>query len=277
MAPRRKTIRRRPRRAKKTRSNMSKTVKAIVKKEIARSNENKIVTQNGVANTLPGNTYAEFVLPNANNGNQFRGLLPRMADGPEANQRVGNSITPKVLKVRGLLFFNGTVPESYDYTVRMMVLTHKSQKNQDDLTAVGTTYSGTVLWNSIGTSAGPTPYQGCDPYYNTLPINRRAWNVLSDKKYHLRKGPAVGSGGIPSQEETFMSPSRSVPFELVLTQKQLPAKLLYQSANADIPTNYAPILVMGWTDNTGNITVGNTTHFGDVQIQWTSSLIYEDA
>lgn len=291
MAPRRKTLRRRaPRRkTKKTRSNMSKTVRKIVKSEIARSNENKLVMINGQVNTPVGNDYNENLAPAIADNTYFRGLLPRIADGTDAYQRLGNSITPKVLKVRGLVYFNsGTIAApSWDFTLRLMVLTHKSQKNQDELTkssvppvtvppSVGqVAYYSTLLWN--GQTGTAVDYKGLAPYYNTLPINRKNWNVLADRQISLRKG--LGDAAITpvSAGETFKSPTRAVPFEFVLTQKQLPAKLLYQGPGTDIPTNFAPVLALGWVDNCASIPIGTTAQDPTVQIQWTSSLIYEDA
>lgn len=294
MAPRRKMTRRRaPRKTtRKTRSNMSKTVRKIVKKEIARSNENKIVMINGNANTPIGNDYpgtGEDLAPAIRDNTYFRGLLPRISDGTDAFQRVGNSITPKVLKVRGLVYFNPDViaSSSWDFTLRLMVLTHKSQKNQDELTrssvppvtvppSVGQVpYWNSLIWNAqTGTSV---PYLGLQPYYNQLPLNRRNWNVLMDRQITLRKG--LGDSAITpvSAAETFKSPTRAVPFEFVLTQKQLPAKLQYNGPGTDIPTNFAPVLAMGWVSNDGSLSVTNTVQDPTVQIQWTSSLIYEDA
>ena len=271
-APRRPRV---PRR--KNVGKVSKAVKVEVAKQLAKSLENKMCMINGrgANNGTPiGTTYLEQAYQQLNDDTMFRGLIPRISDGTDAYQRMGNSITPKVLKIKGLLYFPYAVPESYDLTVRLMVVTHKSQKNQDELTSGAQNYFSTLMWNPI--TAQPVAYLGCEPYYNQLPVNRRQWNVLSDKQIHMRKSLGDAASANPSLGETFMSSTRSVPFEIVLTQKHLPAKLLYQAPGGDIPTNFAPVLAIGWTDNTGFISVG-TTNTPIVAIQWTSSLIFEDA
>lgn len=258
---------------------VSKAVKVEVAKQLSKSQENKLALINGLSNTAVGTQYLEYVSQQIEINSRFRGLLPRISDGTDAFQRMGNSITPKVLKIKGLLYFIRTNPFAQDLTVRVMVVTHRSIKNQDELTSgvSATNYATTLLWN--GQTAQPVAYLGNEPYYNQLPINRRAWNVLADKQIHLRKGYSWPGATVTneSQGETFMSPTRSVPFEIVLTQKQLPAKLLYQAPGSDVPTNFAPVLAMGWADNTHTYQVPDSVDANIVGIQWTSSLIYEDA
>lgn len=255
---------------------VSKAVKVEVAKQLSKGLENKMIMRNGNADVAVGITYQEFVKMAITADTDFRQLVPRLTDGTDAYNRVGNSITPKVLKIRGIVFINGNVIPSLDYTLRLMVVTSKLQKETTALTTTGSYYT-TLLWNPQ--VAFPVAYLGGDPYYNQLPINRRAWNVLADKQIHLRKGfPWPGATVTsPSEGETFMSPTRSVPFEIVLTQKQLPAKFLYQAPGSDFPTNFAPVLAVGFTDNTGMNTVGSVALDSNVQIQWQSSLIYEDA
>jgi len=191
---------------------------------------------------------------------------------------VGNVITPKVLKVKGLIFFDPVTSASWNWEVRAMIVTNKTVRSQAMLTAAGADYVKNLLWD--GQSGTPTTYLGCEPYYNQLPINRRNWNVLFDKKINLRKGLSDAAITPPCAAETFKSPTRSVPFEFVLTQKQLPAKFVYDAAGAtstDLPTNFAPVLALGWVDEDGAIQVGNTAQGTALRVQWTSTLIYEDA
>lgn len=266
-APRRKNV-----------GKVSAAVKVEVAKQLSKSQENKLAMINGLSNTAVGTPYIEYVAQQIDINPNLRGLLPRISDGTDAFQRLGNSITPKVLKIRGLVYFIRTEEFAHDLTLRLMVLTHRSIKNQDELTGSTTTnYTDTLLWN--GQTGDAVAYGGNEPYYNQLPINRRAWNVLGDKQIHLRKAFSWPGATVTnaSQGETFMSPTRSVPFEFVLTQKQLPAKLLYQGPGTDVPTNFAPVLAMGWADNTRTLQVGTDTNTNIVGIQWTSSLIYEDA
>ena len=253
-------------------------VRKEVAKQISKAQENKLAMKLGKATNAVGSSFVEYIYPRCTIDPHLRGLLPPVIDGTDTNQRVGNSISPKVLKIRGLVYINWAITQSTDFTVRMMVLTNKTVKDQTQLTQIGTAdFAPTILWDGQASPPTATAYQGCQPYYNQLPINRRQWNVLFDRPLHLRKSLMwPGSGGGPQQSTVY--PNHGVPFEFVLTAKHLPAKLQYASGLGNsYPTNFAPVLAMGWTDNTGGISVGDPNQDEIVSIQWTSSLIYEDS
>lgn len=253
-------------------------VKQEVAKQISKKAENKLIYQVGNTNQPISSTYpVEWVGPGVTQTTvPLRPLLPAMVSGTEGNQRLGLNVSPKVLKIRGTIGFNYDAISSEDYSVRLMVVTNRSQKSMPPLVAdAAGVYSSTLMWD--GQKAEGTPYLGCAPYYNTLPINNKSWNVLDDRIIHLRKGlgEVIGTNN-ESQGEVFMSSTRSATFEIVLTQKELPATLKYESDTSPYPTNYAPVLCIGWVDNTNAISPGDTLHNKEVYVQWTSYMIYED-
>lgn len=254
-----------------------KAVVTIVQKTLSKALENKLAVINGKANTDFGVPHAtEYILPRIDTTSTWP-ILPQVPVGMLGNERIGNVITPKVLKVRGTVYFNwdGSIPalaSSRYLDVRMMVVTNKQQKYYPDLAAnPSSVYTNTLLWN--GQAGEPMAYEGCQLYYNTVPINRRGWNVLEDKLIHLRKGLGAGGGST----EVFGSSTRSANFEFVLTQKDLPATFKYNEVGDGYPTNYAPVMYIGFADATGAMDISDINSDKVLAIEYTSQLIYEDA
>lgn len=257
---------------------VAQAVKTEVAKQIAKKSENKLIMEVGLANTNISADYPiEWVPPQIAGSSAFRPVLPAIGQGTDANQRIGLNITPKALKLKGTVSFSYDLGFSSDYCLRLMVLTNKSTKTMPALiNNSGSVFSDTLMWD--GQTANGIAYSGCQPYFNMLPINNKCWNVLEDRLVHMRKGlGGAGSIAPPYDGETFMSPTRSFNFEFLLTSKDMPASLKYNS-DADIyPTNFAPVLAMGWVDQTGGLQVSTGgVHQKDVAIEWTSYLIYED-
>jgi len=268
------------RKTKKKVVSQPKAVVAIVKRELAKAIENKLIMENGLLNTpisngLGGN-YVQSILPRIDTTSTYP-VLPKLNVGTEAYQRVGTSVKPLVIKIKGTIYYSYDTPAiaSRDLSVRLMILTNKSSKFMPDLVANPTNlYTNTLLWN--GQVGDSTAYQGCQPYYNTLPINNRQWNVITDRKYNMLKG--LGTGAVPSNGEVFLSGARSHQFEIVLTSKHLPASLKYDGGLGTVyPTNYAPVMYMGFVDNTGEMIIGDTNSDRILDIQYTVTMIYEDA
>ena len=257
---------------------VTQAVKTEVAKQIAKKSENKLIMQVGLANTNISADYPlEYVTPQIAGLSAFRPILPGMVAGTDANQRIGLNITPKALKLKGTISFAYDLLYSSDYCLRLMVLTNKSQKSMPALVAnAASVYSDTLMWD--GQTANGISYSGCQPYFNMLPINNKCWNILEDRLVHMRKGLGGGQSIAPPYDgEVFMSPTRSFNFEIVLTQKDMPATLKFNADTDAYPTNFAPVLALGWVDQTGGIPVSTGgAHQKDVLIEWTSYLIYED-
>jgi hypothetical protein len=259
--------------------NLGTAVKQEVAKQIAKKTENKLIMQNGFVNTPVGGNYTEYILPRIDTTSTYP-LLPALNTGTELYERVGGVIEPKALKLRGTLFYDytNTDASSRALDIRLMVLTNKSQRSMPDLVAnAGNQYTSTLMWN--GQAGDSTSYQGCQPYYNQLPINRKSWNVIEDRIIHLRKGLGVATAPLPpSTGEVFLSPQRSHTFEIVLTAKDLPASLKYDGGLGTLyPTNFAPVFYIGFVDVTGAMAVGDINSDKVVQFQYETSLIFEDS
>lgn len=250
-------------------------VKNAVKHELSKAAENKYITRLGSANATIGTSYgSEFVTPAIPLNSSVRPLLPTIVEGTDANQRIGNTITPKYLKVKCHVTFSNDITQSAIRDVRFMFLKNKSVKDTAMLTsdtAGVPNYALELLWN--GQTATPTDYKGCEPYYNKLPINRKQWDVVEDKIVRIAKSESDTS---PSANGVKAITSQyAQEFEVSIP---LPAKLYYDGGpGVTYPSNFAPVLAIGWVDPMMTTTVGTTDHPKDVMVQWTSSLSFEDA
>lgn len=251
-------------------------VKTEVKKQMSKAIENKYSFRINRLNESPGTDPAfEWVTPSIPLNSSFRALLPAITEGTDGNQRLGKSIVPKCLKVRVTCSIGPAIIQSMVRHVRFMFLTNKSVKDQLMLTTDGTdvpNYAAELLWN--GKTATPDVYKGGQPYYNHMPINRKQWNVLKVHDVVLAKSLSVDSN-TPDQKIGAITSQYSHTFEVVL---ECPAKLHYDGGNTtEFPSNFAPIMAIGWIDPSG-VTSSNTENSPqEVQVQWTSSLTYEDA
>lgn len=247
-------------------------VKAEVAKQIARKTENKLVMENGLSKIPLGTTYTEYVTPTIKT-TSLRPALPALVEGVDPNQRVGAAVAPKVIKIRGTLCFANDYVEGFAADVRIMVVTSKQQRFMADLIAdPGGQYSNALLWD--GQTGQPAQYKGGQPYYNLLPVNNKAWKVLHDQVVHLRNS----NGALPSPAfQDFVGTQYSKDFEIVLTAADIPAELKYNGGlGIKYPTNFAPILAIGWTYPDTAISAVDLAYEKVITLQYTVSMIYED-
>jgi len=259
---------------------LSKPVKAAVNKLISGRLENKICSQFGLLSYPVNGNWAETVFcdisgtTTGTTTNGFRPMLPKLTEGAALNERIGAQLQPKSLKLRGTIYLATDVSGSRNYTVRLICVTSKQQKQTDELlTNTGNLYTDQLMWDAQADDS--VAYEGCRVIQNTIPINRLAYNVLGDKKYHLTCGSASASL-TATQQQVFMSSIISQDFEVVLTQKDMPKNLKYDGKAFYWPNNFAPVFGIGIVDNLGKLNngAGNTA---EILVQWSTQLTYEDA
>lgn len=255
--------------------NLGTAVKTAVKQELAKAIENKYIMRLGSVNSTIGTSYTtEFVTPDIPLNSSMRPLLPTLVEGTDGNQRVGKAISPKFLKVRGTVSFANTFGNSAVRELRLMFVTNKSVKDTLMLTSdtVGVpNYAQELLWN--GQTSSPTAYLGCGAYYNQLPINRKQFNVIKDIQIRLAKSLSSDAGSA-SQTNGAITSQITHDFEVMIP---CPSKLLYDGGvGTSYPSNFAPVLAVGWVDPLGATAVG-AGNPKEVIIEWSSALSYEDA
>lgn len=187
------------------------------------------------------------------------------ATGNTANQREGDRIRPKRLRVNGVVSFNTAIPPTGQetYYVRVIIA---SQKNIKVGSAVlgGAVDTNRLLHPGINTGVGldQVPFAG-NTQELLYPVNRNLFHVYMDKIIKLDP-PAPGA----------VDPILTFSKRWSYTFKKLPSYLTYDEGNADWPNNFAPFVAVGYafSDNTAPDVV--QTH---IKSNIFSRLDYEDS
>lgn len=194
-------------------------------------------------------------------------VLPPVAQGTNSNQRIGDKIRPKKLRVDCVITANGSFSSSQMNQVRLFILQDKSIKN---LNALFSTPISTQLLDLGGTTDG---FKGL-PADIMRRVNKQRYNVYADKVFEILSG----QGQTPQPVNTYVGNQVFVSGEQcykVSFVVPTPAVLSY-SNSADVwPVNYAPFMCLGYVQPDGNA-------FPDflltrVACNWVSHLDYEDA
>ena len=195
-------------------------------------------------------------------------LLPRIIQGVDDNQRIGNIIMPSSLSVWTNVFIPVVGSNtSQNVVVDLYYLTCKSIK---DNSYSGNVPTGTMLNQGNGTNVN---YDGTmqRAYF---PVNTSDFTVLKHKRLKLQKGggdpnSAISSTGLPPTD------AMQYYYATYKTKIPVPKKLSYETSTTLTPTNYYPFLCLGFHSEDGN---GDTASInGRVFVRAQSQLYYKDA
>lgn len=164
--------------------------------------------------------------------------------------RVGDKISPKSLKVRGLLSLDfGTTPpvSRSDIYARVIIASQKDVKTGAQILA-GAVDTGTLLRAGFGATADQVPFNG-HPQELMYDINRDKFRVYYDK---IIKFTQVGETSVEA------IPRYSAMWSYTFKQGKMPANLTYDESNGDWCNNFAPFVCIGYaySDGTAADTVG---------------------
>lgn len=197
--------------------------------------------------------------------NELFALIPKVSQGTDDYQRVGQTIQPKSLKVN-IQCALGTA-NSCQIVADFFFLTAKNVK---DIKLTNQILTGNLLNDGQG---GNIPYDGTS-YTAMCPINSSEFTLIKRKRVILRKGGydynTMYSGGGPATDTmTYNSAMFSVKIPL-------PKKLTYLTAADLQPTNSFPFMMVGFhaIDNFGNIALTPTI---PLYVQAQSQLYFKDA
>lgn len=162
--------------------------------------------------------------------------------GSTAGQRRGDKISPKSLKVRGVLSLNyaGTPPVSRaDIYARVIIASQKDVRTGAQVLA-GSVDTGTLLRPGFGATADQVPFNG-HPQELLYDINRDKFRVYYDK---IIKFTQVAETSVEANPR--FSARWSYNF------KKLPARLTYDESNGDWANNFAPFVAIGYAYSDGS-------------------------
>lgn len=200
-------------------------------------------------------------------------LLPEIAQGVNSNERVGDKIRPKRLRVDFVITANGSYNSSQLNQVRLFILQDKSIRNTNALKDIPLTQTGTPIGNLIDYGGTVGAFTGV-PDVIMRRVNRQRYHVFKDKTMEL----CAGIGQTPQAANTylgtqvFVSGQQCYKLSFVIPT---PALLTYSSAGDVWPSNFAPFMCLGYVQPDGNATPDNI--LTRVAVNWISHLDYEDA
>lgn len=233
----------------------AKAVRAVVNKAIADKAENKLI----------GTMVEDNVLHNSPIGPaDCEPVIMEISQGVDARSRTGDRITPKVLKVKGVVTLNTTSPPTTttDIYARVLILAQKDVKTGAQVLG-GSVDTSALLRAGFGGGADQIPYSG-DPENTLMDINREKFRVYYDKVIKLSQ---VAEGSVEQNSRY------SATFAYTFKKKNLPRFLTYDENNGDWCNNFAPFLAIGYAYSTGAPDSGATTK---LNTHVYSQLQYED-
>lgn len=211
------------------------SVQTLVKHLINRKSETKYVSHTCENQTVHNSAIT---------GGDIIPVLPSIPQGTTDYTRLGDSIRPISLKVKGLLSANrNAITDNKVLLARILVLSSKSNKSTTSL-PTGVIFNNMFKPNDdTATTVGP--FTG-DQRQLSWPVNTDAYRVHYDKV--VRIAPS-------SPEGTEEQPASFVRWTAKVT---CPAAFDYDNTSAgDFPTNFAPFMAIGYAyaDGTGPDTV----------------------
>ena len=203
-----------------------------------------------------------------NSTGDFITLLPAIASGIGQNQRIGDSIEPIKLVIRGYLVYSTSIVTYID--ARMILA--RMFCFQDKSTRSYALSSANYQLIDLGGSSGP--FTGTQMSVIS-PKNTDMFTFYADKKFKFIKPYGLTNGGV--QNNALVSPNNTLwhPFTITLTKKQIPAHLKFDAGlSTNFPVNFAPYLAVGYADLLGaSPDVANT----QIQMEFCSTLYYKDS
>lgn len=203
----------------------------------------------------------------------FITCLPPIGLGTGQSSRIGDEVKPIKLVIKGYITYNmtlagGPLSDARIIGGRLFCFQDKANKCYQN-----SIFNNTLLDNG-GTSS---TFTGVTINY-TQPVNTDEFTWYCDKKMVFRKPFGVtnaGTGASATTSITGFDDSLFQEFEIVLTQKELPSKLKWESGVSPVnPVNFAPYIALGYVDLSGSAPDSVVTQLA---MQFVSTLYYEDS
>lgn len=195
-------------------------------------------------------------------------LVPNISQGTADNARIGDQVKAQTLSCKGAVVYNPSTGQYGTYAnsrigVRMMIVQPRQYNNLDDVQSNAGTWTAYLLKKGGTTTA----FNGVlsDLW---APINSDAVIKYYDKIFYLDAPYQVTAVG-----STLMGKSTKL-FNINLKLRNKTLKYDSSVSSGIQPTNYAPVLLLGYVHMDGSAADSITTA---LQLSYDSVLNYEDA
>lgn len=241
-------------------------VRAVAKKVVAASLEDKYETRLMLSTGNPRyfDTPITAVYP----------LLPAISQGVNSNERVGDKIRPKRMRVDFTITTVNDTDSSLDVLLRLLVLEDKSIKSTLDLLPIAGTQPGTpITTDLLQYGSQLAGYTGI-PTDDMARVNTERYTVLKDIRRELIKGMGQGPTNANTYlgTQAFISGQQTYKVSVVIPT---PAVLKYSKSLDTFPTNFAPFFAVGYVQPDGLAAPVSLTQ--RVAVNFITHLDYEDA
>jgi len=256
-----KSTARRPRRnTRRPKRSVPRSINSIVSKALTRQMETKLASNQY---TLTGFNSA------TNNVGDVISCMPGILQGTGQGARIGASIRPMKLVIRGYISY-----QTDDYEgarmlgTRLFCYSDRSASGQPTITASGPNYQ--LL--DIGGSA--TPFTGQTIQYN-MPHNTDLFKWYADKKHVIYKPRGLTNTLSGTSDIASMHSSLYKPFTITIPASKMPSQLRYDdSYSTNNPVNFAPLISIGYCDLLG---YAPDTTVTQINMTFVATLYYKDA
>jgi len=195
-------------------------------------------------------------------------VLPALPRGNEDNRRIGSTVRPVKMVIRGYVVYNNYVDVNFqprEILTRRFLFQDKAVKCYTD--------GASVSLDLLDKGGLAEQFSGTQLSY-LLPHNTHRHTFFKDQRHVIMK-PFGYMNNPGADAMTSVDKSMFKPFTITLTQKQLPAVLHWdENESVNYPINFAPYLALGYADAFGAAADTTTTQIG---MSFVSTLYYKDA
>jgi len=199
--------------------------------------------------------------------------LPTVNQGIDNAQRIGQSIKPIKLVIRGYVVYNTEdLLGSGKFDARMLGARLFCYQDKGNRAASNLVYNASLLEDGTGTKN----FTGVALDFGA-PKNTDEFTFYADKKFRVLKPYGTTNDATPSNTTSIMCMNNSMyhPFTITLTKKHLPATFKYNDfVDINFPINFNPRISLGYCDL---LNVAPDTVTTQLSMQFYSTLYYEDA
>lgn len=260
----------------KRRSSMRKAVSKRTNKSLVKLVKNVIHQQAETkqAYISTGDSLVKFNSGINSTGDMIQ-VLPNINLGTADNARIGDQIRAQSLNIRGYVRIDPSATSPYfnnagvpNVMARLMVVSLKTKQNFTEATSSATPLNG--LLKKGGTTTAFTGVLS-DIY---VPINTDLWTIHADRKMYLTQDYVASYGGVTAQliPQDFKDTIKFFNINVKCKNKLL--KYDSNISSALLPTNFAPILLLGYSFMNGDAPDVLLTKLG---LQFDATLNYEDS
>lgn len=218
--------------------------------------------------------------PNDINASYFN-LLPDITQsisgqsGRKYNTRIGNEIILKSIHLKGFLEYSQdyatqALAKNQKILVRLMVL---SQKRSGNFTTAYTNISNRMMRTATNADENTGPFTG-SAINGVQDINRDVFTQHYSKTFYMTAPTLLQGGATGADVDVAVNPSTLKFFNKKLTfGGKTGMKLKFANSSADVPENFAPFIVVGYSSLSAN----QVPSEGLVRMTYNVSAVYQDA